>query len=346
MIKYAANATITKAKAMYGRRLTDAGYKELAAKKTVSEAAEYLKKSTHFSEALSTLNTASVRRGHLETVLRKYNFDRFMQLCSFQDLGKTKFYDYQIVLSEILEILSVILHINGGRMDEYITAFPSYLISRTSFDLFEISKVRSMKELISVLRHTPYYQVLSQEADSEDGKADYLRCELLLRTYYFKWLTEVVNRDFSGNTRTELLRQIEIQIDFINLINAYRMKKYYGLSVEEIEKHSLPFYGKLNQKKRYAIFSADNAEDFIAAVSKSVYGSKISYEGQDDFETAINRLRSAQARRALMFSDNPALSIYSFGYLMEVELSNVITVIEGIRYSKKPDYLLSRIVLT
>ena len=345
MIKYAANATITKAKAMYGRRITEAGYKELAGKKTVSEAAEYLKRSTHYSEALSTLNTAAVHRGHLETVLRKYNFDRFIGLCSFQDLGKTKFYEYQNILSEIQEILSVILHLNSGRMDEYIASVPSYLISKTSFDLFEIAKVRNMHELLAVLRHTPYYSVLAETEGADINKADYLRCELLLRTYYFKWLTDVVRKDFSGRTRTELLRQIEVQIDFINLINAYRMKKFYGLSVEDIEKHSLPFYGKLNQKKRNAIFSSGSAEEFIAAVSRSVYGPKITYDGQEDFETAVNKLRSEQARRTLMFSDSPALSIYSFGYLMDVELSNVITIIEGIRYSKKPDYMLSRIVI-
>ncbi len=346
MIKYAANATITKARAMYGNRLKDTDYKELTGKKSVAEAAEYLKKNTHFSEAFSTLNTASIHRGHLESVISKNAFDKYIELCSFQQLGNSKFYNYLIVLSEIKEILSVILHMNAESSEDYISTMPAYLISKASIDLFELAHSRGMKDLLQAIRHTPYYNALSQIQPDSTGKVDYLKCELLLRTYYFQWLTDVVKKDFRGQSRNVLINQIEMQVDFINLINAYRMKKYYGFSSDEIEKHSLPFYGKLNLKKSREMFNLKTDEEFISAFSKTFYGRKMSVENYGNFEFEINKQRSAAAKRSLMFSNNPAVSIFSFVYLMDVEVSNIITIIEGIRYGKKQDYILSRIVTT
>lgn len=344
MIKYAANATITKARAMYGNRLKDADYKELASKKNVSEAAEYLKRNTHFSEAFSTLNTASIHRGHIESVIRRNAFDEYIELCSFQQLGNSKFYNYLIVLSEIREILSVILHMNAESSEDYISTMPAYLISKASIDLFELAHSRNFKELMQAIKHTPYYYALEGIECDDSGKVDYLNCELVLRTYYFQWLTDVVKKDFKGSPRTVLINQIQMQVDFINIINAYRMKKYYGLSSDEIEKHSLPFYGKLNLKKHKEIFNLKTAEEFISAFSKTFYGRKMSTESYENFELEINMQRSVAAKRSLMFSTNPAVSIFSFVYLMDVEVNNIITIIEGIRYEKKREYILNRIV--
>ena len=133
MIKYTKNATIVRAQAMYGKRLKQNDYRELAGKKSVSEVADYLKRNTHYSSALSTINPLTIHRGHLESILRRYSFERYISLCDFQQLRKEKFYNYLLVLSEIREILSVILHINAGNSDEYISSLPSYLVSKTSF---------------------------------------------------------------------------------------------------------------------------------------------------------------------------------------------------------------------
>ena len=59
-LKSAENATVAKARAIYGKRLRESDYFELASRKKVTEAAEYLKKNTHFSEALSSIDTSAI----------------------------------------------------------------------------------------------------------------------------------------------------------------------------------------------------------------------------------------------------------------------------------------------
>lgn len=346
LISYTKNATVARARAMYGKRLSENDYKELAGKKSVSEVAEYLKKNTHYANALSSVNTASVHRGYLESVIRRYSFDRYINICDFQQLRNERFYNYLIVLSEIREILSVILHMNAESSEEYISGMPAYLIHKTDIDLIQLAKARSMKELLSVLRHTPYFNVLRDINVDDRGHVDYLNCEIKLRTYYYNWLISTVKKDFSKPAENELLELIGTQIDIINIINAYRMKKYYGLSSAEIEKRSLPIYRKLSARKQKELYSHENAEEFLSAFLKTYYGRALNLEDEKYFELEMDRLESIKARRALSFSQNAAVSVYSLVYIFDIEVKNIITIIEGIRYRRSSENILSMIVAT
>lgn len=344
MIKYSTNATVARVRAVNGKRLREADYRELASRKNVSEAAEYLKKNTHYSNALSGVNTATVHRGYLESVIRRYSFDRYINMCDFQQLRKEEFYNYLIVLSEIREILSIILHINADSSDEYITAMPAYLINKTGINLIELAKAGSIKELLSLLRHTRYYSVLKNIQTDDRGHVDYLNCEIKLRTFYYQWLTETIEKNLPKSAADELLTQIKTQIDLVNIINAYRMKKNYGLTSEEIEKKLLPFYRKLGKKARAELFENENGDEFLKAFSKTYYGRDIDFEHPENFETEIRKIQSRMARRSLAFSKNAATSIYALAFLDDIEVKNIITIIEGIRYGRSPDSIMNMII--
>lgn len=346
MIKYTTNATVARTRAMHGKRLSDADYRELAGKNSVSEVAEYLKKNTQYASALANINTATVHRGHLESVIRRYSFDRYINMCDFQQLGKEQFYNYLIVLSEIREILSIILHINADSSDEYISAMPAYLIGKTQISLIELAKAESMKDILLVVRHTGYYNVLKTVPCDEKGHVDYLSCEIKLRTFYYQWLTDIIKKDFPKSVAAELLDIIRTQIDLINIINAYRMKKNYGLSSDEIETRLLPFYKKLSRKVRAELFENESSEDFLSAFSKTYYGKDIDFEQTGNFEIQIRKIQSRMARKALAFSQSAAVSIYSLVFLNDIEVKNIITIIEGIRYGRSIDSILSMIIPT
>jgi len=346
LIKYTTNATVARARAMHGKRLTEADYREMAGRNSVSEAAEYLKKSTHYSAALSNVNTATVHRGFLETLIRRYSFERYLNMCDFQQLRKEPFYNYLIVLSEIREILSVILHINADSSDEYITALPAYLIDKTGINLIDLAKAGSIKEMLAVLRHTGYYSVLKTIRTDEKGHVDYLDCEIKLRTFYYQWLTETIEKDFPKSTAGELLDQIRTQIDLINIINAYRMKKYYKLSSSEIEKKLIPFYRKLSKKTRSELFENESCDDFLKVFSKTYYGRDIDLEHPENFEVEMRKLQCRMAKKAFAFSQSAAVSIYSLVFLNDVEVKNIITIIEGIRYGRSTESIMNMVIPT
>ena len=340
----AKNATVAKARAIYGNRLKAEQYRELVSKKSVAEVAEYLQKNTHYGSALANINTMTVHRGLLETILRRYSFERYEKLCKFQQLRKESFYNYLIVLSEIREILSAIMYLNAKSSEEYISALPAYLLSRASFDLIELAKTRSFADILRVIRNTPYYDVLAEVKADEAGKVDFTLCEVMLRSYYLKWLLEVADKDFKGRARSMLKQQIEMQVDLINVINSYRLKTYFGASSEEIHRNMLPAKGRMPKRVQDELWDTESGEEFLQLFSKTLYGRQLEGFGNDEFELRITKLRYSVAKRTLMFSENAAVSLYSLIFLFEVELSNIINIIEGIRYNKSAAYLEAMLV--
>ena len=50
-------------------------------------------------------------------------------------------------------------------------------------------------------------------------------------------------------------------------------------------------------------------------------------------------------RHQLYFSSNPDIVLLAFSVLAETELSNVIAVVEGVRYSMKPEDIYETLII-
>ena len=109
-------------------------------RKKVSEAAEYLKRNTHFSAVLSNIDTSVIHRGFLESLLNKAYYDQYERLCRFQHLNEEPFYNFLLVRFEIRELLKAILYLNNDSSDVYIESMHAYLLKKASFDLIELAK--------------------------------------------------------------------------------------------------------------------------------------------------------------------------------------------------------------
>lgn len=332
----AKNATIAKIRAMYGKRLQHENYKELISKKNVNEVAEYLQKSTHYSEVLENIDASTIHRGFLESLLKKHSFDSYTKICKFQQLDKYPFYDYQIKHLEIQEILTAILHYNAQTEDEHISTLPAFLIDKASFDLIELAKVQTIDDLYRVLRHTPYDDLLRKCPLDDNNKFVYTQCETIFRTYHIKWLLSTASKEFKGDAKKSLIDQIQMQIDLINIINSYRLKAYFKADADTIKQNILPFYGRLSIKKQQELFEAANIEEFESIFNKTIYGRQIESFENDFFEQNLTELRCIVANRQLRSSRNAAVSVYTYLYLFDMEISNIIKIIEGIRYNKSP----------
>lgn len=342
------NATVAKVRAVYGKRLTDSDYTELESRKTVGEAAEYLKKNTYYSDVLANVDASSVHRGFLESLLHRAYYDRYEKLCRFQNLNDKPFYNFLLIRSEIRELLKALLFLNNDEKDVYIESMHAHLLRKARFDMIELAKAPGYEALLQVIRHTPYYNVLKGIEPFRDGHVPYTKCEVALRTYYHRWLFDTAEKELSGNARAALSEQIKIQVDVINLINAYRMKKFFSAGADEIRSKMLPFYGKLSKEKQNLLFETRTPEEFIHMLAGTVYGRRMELTDEnmssEQFEKELIKMRCTAAKRSLTFSDNAAVSIYSYMYLSEVEFSNIISIIESIRYNKSVSYMENLIV--
>ena len=339
------NATVAKIRAMYGNRLKQADYDELVNKSSVAEIAEYLKKNTHYGKMLSSIDTVNIHRGFLEDLLKRYNFEMYLRIIDFEKLGNIEFYNFRIISGEINIIIDCLRHINAKSAGQ-IENLPIYINKYTCFDLIEIAKVRSFDELLVFLKRTPYYDVLKNTAADSSGRVDLSACEMKLRNYYIGRLEKTVS-GYKKSEADKIYSMIFTEIDLINLINAYRMTAFFGADDNEIEKNMLHFYGRLSEKKQREIYSATDKDEYVRRFAKTIYGRQISDSGHDlnDLEQNANLLRFKYAKMALKSSQTAPVSVYSFTYLMTVELQNLISIIEGVRYGVAPKQIQSLITV-
>ena len=339
------NATVAKIRAMYGKRLTPADYTELVNKRNVSDIADYLKKNTHYAQALDQIDTVNIHRGMLEDLLNRYIYELYRKITKFEPINKQEFYNYKILQAEIGVILSCIRHINA-KSDEQITDIPIYIQDMLSIDMIEIAKVRTFEELLAFLRKTAYYDVLKNIEADNNGKVDFTMCEVKLRSYYLSRIEKSVQA-WGKKEAEKLNSMILTDVDLINVVNSYRMKAYFGEDEKEIKKNMLPFYGRLSMEKQEWIYSASDEAEFINRFSKTYYGRQVAEWGRDmnDLDQNARLLRYRYAKLALKSAYSAPVSVYSFMFLMEVEIRNLISIIEGVRYGIPPKQIESLIIV-
>ncbi len=348
-MKASKNATVAKVRAIYGKRLKENDYNELFLKKKVIEAADYLKRNTHYSKVLSGVDTSSIHRGYLETLLNKAYFDEYERICKFQQLNEEPFYNFLLIKEELSELLKAILYLNNDRKDAYIESMHGFLIKKSSFNLIELAKAENFNQLLRVIKNTPYYNIIKNIKPDENGNIPYTKCEVALRTYYLKWLLKTAEEQFDSTAKDAILQQIKLQADFINIVNSYRLKKYFAGDFQTLKDFSLPFYGRLSQAKQYELYESDTPEEFLRRLSRTVYGRLM--ENLDEnmesgrFETEVEKLQCSMAKRALLLTDNAAVSLFSYMYLTEVEINNIISIVECIRYGKPVSYMQSLVIM-
>lgn len=331
------NATLAKMHAIYGKRLKSEDYSAMLSCTTVADAAGYIKHNTYLRRLFADIDTDTIHRGNLENILRRSLMEIYVKLIRFEKIGG-EFYNYKIIKTEIDEILICILHLNAGTTD-HITTLPIYMNKYTSFDLMELAQVRSFTELMSLVAKTPYYDILKEFAPEihEDGSTehiDYAGAELKLRTYYGNRLLESLSA-FDKAAQKELREFIGTQFDIINIINAYRMIRYFGMETGKVKSRMIPIYTRIPEKKLNELFSAESEKDFLEKFSRTYYGRVVAEEGYDihDPETSLLRYRLRAAKRVFSRAQSAPVAFYTFNYLQEIEIKNIIRIIEGIRYS-------------
>lgn len=323
------NATTAKIRAKYAQLFTPDDYREMAALRTIPEIADYIARSPRFREAFSEVDPNTIHRGFMEELLYRENFETYIRICKFQGLDKQPFFGFLIRKNEVDCILSIINRINSQLGRDYLSDLPGYLIKHLHIPVMELCMSQSYDELVAGLKGTRYHKVLKKIPVRDDGQADYTECELALRTDYYTELLEQADKDFTGGVSDELRTMILREIDCRNIINAYRMKAYFGYSPEEIKRRSLKFYG-IGRKHMEKLYEAENAEIMMDMVNHTIYGKNS--PDTDNIEIEINSVKIRRLRHYITNSTHAPVAVYAFLQLCDIDVSNTVRIIEGIRY--------------
>ncbi len=339
----ASNAILSKARAMYGKRLTEKEYKDLLHCKTVGEIAAYLKQRTAYGPILTGVNEKEVHRGQLEALLHKKLFYDFAALCRYEITVGEHFADYLLARSEIDQILHSLMLLMGGRSSDYLFSMPLFLDAHTHINLTALSQTKSYDDFLSALSGTPYQSLLSPFRPKPGKPLDMAAIENALSGFLYNRVFETVRKHSRGKAREELLYLFQTYIDFSNYARIIRMKKYYSMESDVIRSLLLP-HGSLTPRQLDAMLSAKTVAEVKAAMRATSPGKRMRKLEYREIDEVPLRVRLINSKHLIRFSVHPPVVMLAYIFLAENELYNITNIIEGIRYQLPEEEIVDMLI--
>lgn len=337
------NALLAKARAMYADVLTRENYTELAACRTVSEAASYLKTHTAYGEALSSLGTAKLHRARLEAALKQCMYGKMASLFAFEKALGQELYSIFQMRSDIECILTCADYLDTDGIGEYMLITPAFFREHSEIDALALERALSPEELCEALRPTRYWPLVEAFASGQTPFS-VQALENSLYGFLYAQAEKTVCANFRGAQKEEILNFFRMRADFKMLEGICRLKSYYA------QDDAIPagqfFHAQISAfsaRERLEMLQCDTAADVLAVVNKTRYGKFLPKDGVIERKTQIMQLRINE--KNLRFSNCPQVVLLSFVGILENEMYNITHIIEGIRYHLSPEEMLQYLIL-
>ena len=334
------NAIAAKARAMYGRRLSQGDYFELTKRSSVPEAAAYLRDNTYYRDVLARTDVASIHRGQLEHLLRQERYDRYLRLTGFDLSGAKKFYGYLFLWDEIRQIIDLLRSISAGGSSFHI---PDVELPHCSYDMEHLCRARTYQEVCSALQGTGYRRILEKQTPPPGAPPDMAAIERELTSYYYQQIFSMIQAEFPRGTARELREFFLWQIADQNLCLAYRLRRFFGASPQEARACLLPFSTPGHRLTEAVLQARPQELDQLLIRSRLCRG--VSDPDPEFVESLTLRLRNQYTRKLLRYSTYAPVILVAYISQMEVELYNIINVVEAIRYQLPPSEIPKMLIL-
>lgn len=334
-------AIAAKVRAMYRHRLTPANYEELMKKRTVGDIAAYLRDNTHYRDVLEQADAAEIHRGQLEQLLRGLEYTQYQRLIAYNYGGKEIFH-YLYLREEIGQLLALLRSISGSPEEEEARWYAEHygftpdrwLVGHTSYDLEKLGEVESYPELLELLGDSPYGELLKSFPPDESGQIDLVGCEQAFYTYYYRQLLAFTDRETAGSARKAVREAVYRRIDNQNIVQTYRLKRFFHSDEQFIRQSLLPF-STASQGLIDRMIAAPDVAGLHALLAEA--GLAREGTGNEHIESVILRRRAKQSRWELHNCTHPIVVLYAYMTYLEIELEDLINIIESVRYGLPVD---------
>ena len=341
-------ATAAAIRTAYGHRLRESDFRNLLNLHALPEVVAYRKETEGYGELLRGLEPAYTHRGHLEMLLKRNLFSQCLHFCALEHLQHTPFFRFFIYDYEIRELMKKIQLMPSSNAS-YISAMDAWLGPYLSFSQEALARAETADAIIAVVAQTPYAAVLRRFCKN-NSFSDYTGLEIALRACYLQRVLQEAEQTVRGDDLEALKKLIAEQVDLINLINAYRLKRVFRADEQTLREMMLPIQGRLPKRVCDELYAAPGLTEFIEVLKTTRYGRMLNTELNNapeslKLEHAFQVLRQRTARTSLHFSGHAAVSLYAVHVLYQIEIKNLITIIEGIRYKKSVSDLQALLIL-
>ena len=340
------SAIAAKLRAMHSKFLTRDDYEQLLTKKSVNDICAYLKSTPGYSDVLAQVNERDIHRGDMELTLEQDIVNEYVSIYKFMDFKNREVMKSWFMRREVeflkREIRYIYTHEQHSDDEIEKGKFEAFFKSHTKINREIMHSAASLSDCIEACEGTPYAGPLKR---AENLNADFFSMGMVLDSFFYReaWRSAKRNLD---KTQSELFKKLfGAQIDMLNLMWIYRGKKYFGFENEIIFTYILPIHYRLSEDVIKALVMTDSTERFVdAANALTPYGELFENCNEGIFpEENYNRMYKKLSGNIFVNHSESIVAVYAYLNLKEVELNNITTIIEGIRYSLNPESIRGHI---
>lgn len=333
-------------RAMYTGILKKSDYETLMSMTRVGDIVRWLKESPGYGKALEHISDVSVHRNTLESAFDNALVDDAAKLKHM--LGKNGKAMLTVLMTrlEISMLKRILRAIYTGKSVPERSMYRLYpgktYTNNKYFDPYKCMRAKDFTQLIEALNGSGYDKVLKPYVDA-GGIRSTFDMEEALDEYYFKTVMASAEKYLTKSDYCTTRNFFDTEADVENILWMYRYKKYYELTEAEILTRLLPSGRKLKPAQLKKLASAD-INEFENAVSETGYkwlfaGNALQWDSSvsdylcDLFKSEIKRGKYSFA------------AIMAYFFLKEIDIQNIITIIEGVRYKMEPRRIEEYLIL-
>ncbi|GHU73874.1 hypothetical protein FACS1894188_00530 [Clostridia bacterium] len=334
----------TKIQAMRKHSLTRADYENLSRLKSVDEIGRKIREFEGYRGIFGeTSEEEETHRMPLERNLVLSLLLDYKKLISFATDYTIKAHIDAFFMSNEIKIIKLIMGIVRDQTTHGYTAddFKPQITGKSPVDVDKLFASRRLDEFVENLRGTVYYAPLSRAYSAE---ATMFELEAQLDIFYYMHLWKQ-RQKLGRNERRAVERVIGTQIDLRNIMWVYRFKRYYNVAPELMYSSIIPVTYRVKSAQMNNLVehrnmpNQDVLSQGLCAPYNDIFKEYTTLE-YDYYQKMLNVFRTAE-------KDGKSSVVRALSYLFskELEITNLTTLIECIRYSLTPEETMKRLYL-
>ncbi|MBP9988752.1 MAG: V-type ATPase subunit [Ruminococcus sp.] len=335
-VSYSANAVLGKAHAMYSKKLTEQNYNDMVNCRSLNELVAYIKTRTSYSSAFDVA-VQNITASQIQELLGNSLLNKIEILCKYEASIGENFYKYFIVENEIKQILTVIRLLARGTPEKYLSVLPAFFSKRARIDLFSFVNVRSFENLLDVLKDSDYEEILKPYINLYKQKDFYLRIEADLNRYLHSILLDIIKNSSTKKDKKEIHDLANYKFDMETISNIYRLIRINESESNFIKNYIDTEFTNFSQKEIDMLVNSDYARDMVRLIPNTFYKKDFAKVDYNYLEGATQKMAYLKFSKCFRYSTSPAAVMFSYIYLMENEVQNIVHIAEGIKNNIEPE---------
>ncbi len=323
---------------MYSELLKPEDYQSLASLKSVAEIGDKLKEREPYAELMA--GETEYHRGFIERKITLSVHDEFSRIYSFiTDSQIRNYLDAFFMKNQINFIKSILRSINDERDIKYTMVELSVIAKYLRLDLAPLLLAKTLQDAIEALKGTVFY---SQIRTTDESQVSLFNLEMRLDIYYYLHLHSLQNKYLKGDNKKIAEKVNGTEIDMTNISWLYRLKQYYKINNDSLYAYIIPINYRISKAGMAKLVETKSFEEFLAEIEKTPYGRY--FTSSKIFEHNFYVVKNAIISKLRILHTESIANTLAYIYFKELEIRNIVSLIEGVRYGLSQDEIMKYIV--